>query len=119
MPQRRRRAPSGDIERCAQLTLGENATLVVDDFVYDAFRLRGELSLRVVKGVLIPRGLVERLSGAKVQAQIPVAAIGVRGTTVWGGPIDNDYGVIVLSDRARRDRASWLAPSGAARLRRR
>ena len=24
-------------------------------------------------------------------------AIGVRGTTVWGGPIDNGYGVVVLS----------------------
>ena len=53
MPQRRRRAPSGDIERCAQLTLGENATLVVDDFVYDPFTSRGELSLRVVKGAFL------------------------------------------------------------------
>jgi hypothetical protein len=40
---------------------------------------------------------MEGLSGAKVQIQTPVAAIGVRGTTVWGGPIDNGYGVIALS----------------------
>jgi hypothetical protein len=37
-----------NIERCSQLTAGENATLVVDDFVYDAFRcavsFRSELS---------------------------------------------------------------------------
>ena len=33
-----------------QLTLGENATLVLDEFVYDPFRSRGELSLRVIKG---------------------------------------------------------------------
>jgi hypothetical protein len=32
-----------------------------------------------------------------VQIQTPVGAIGLRGTTVWGGPIDNGYGVIVLS----------------------
>jgi hypothetical protein len=37
----------------AQLTLGENATLVVDDFIYDPFRSRGELSLRVVKGAFL------------------------------------------------------------------
>jgi hypothetical protein len=81
----------------AQLTLGENATLVVDDFVYDPFRSRGELSLRVVKGAfLYVGGLLEGLSGAKVRIQTPVAAIGVRGTTVWGGPIDNGYGVIAL-----------------------
>jgi hypothetical protein len=85
----------------AQLTLGENATLVVDDFVYDPFRSRGELSLRVVKGAfLYVGGLIEGVSGAKVRIQTPVAAIGVRGTTVWGGPIDNGYGVIVLSGEA-------------------
>ena len=33
----------------------------------------------------------------KCAIQTPVAAIGVRGTTVWGGPIDNGYGVIALS----------------------
>ena len=32
-----------------------------------------------------------------MQIRTPVAAMGVRGTTVWGGPIDNGYGVIVLS----------------------
>jgi hypothetical protein len=82
----------------AQLTLGENATLVVDQFVYDPFRSRGELSLRVVKGAfLYVGGRVEGLTGAKVRIQTPAAAIGVRGTTVWGGPIDNGYGVIALS----------------------
>jgi hypothetical protein len=82
----------------AQLTLGENATLVVDDFVYDSFRSRGELSLRVVKGAfLYVGGRVEGLSGAKVRIQTPAAAIGVRGTTVWDGPIDKGYGVIALS----------------------
>jgi hypothetical protein len=36
-----------------QLTLGENATLVVDEFVYDPSRSRGELSIRVVKGAFL------------------------------------------------------------------
>ena len=68
-----------------QLTLGENATLVVDEIVYDPFRSRGELSLRVVKGAfLYTGGLIEGQSAAKVRIQTPVAAIGVRGTTVWG-----------------------------------
>jgi hypothetical protein len=81
-----------------QLTLGENATLVVDDFVYDSSRSRGELALRVVKGAfLCVGGRVEGLGGGKVRIQTPAAAIGVRGTTAWGGPIDNGYGVIALS----------------------
>jgi hypothetical protein len=37
------------------------------------------------------------VTGAKVEIRTPVGVIGVRGTTVWGGPIDNGYGVIVLS----------------------
>ena len=81
-----------------QLTLGENATLTVDEFVYDPSRSRGVLSVRVIKGAfLYVGGRIEGEARAKVQIVTPVAAIGVRGTTVWGGPIDNGYGVIALS----------------------
>ncbi|HZZ24543.1 MAG TPA: hypothetical protein VFE60_19035 [Roseiarcus sp.] len=33
-----------------QLTIGENATLAVDEFIYDPYRSRAELSISVVKG---------------------------------------------------------------------
>jgi hypothetical protein len=33
-----------------QLTLGENATLVVDEFIHDPSRSRGALSLSVIRG---------------------------------------------------------------------
>src|ERR1700722_12737028 len=81
-----------------RLTLGENATLVVDEFIYDPSMSRGALSIRVVKGAfLYVGGRIEGVNGAKVQIHTPVGAIGLRGTTVWGGPIDKGYGVIVLS----------------------
>ena len=84
-----------------QLTLGENATLVVDEFVYDPNRSLGELSIQVVRGAfLYTGGLIEKELGAKVEIRTPIGAIGLRGTTVWGGPIDNGYGVIVLSGAA-------------------
>ena len=84
-----------------QLTLGENATLVVDEFIYDPFRSRGALLVRVIKGAfLFVGGRIEGVNGAKVQIQTPFAAIGVRGITVWGGPIDNGYGAVVLSGEA-------------------
>jgi hypothetical protein len=83
-----------------QLTLSENATLVVDEFIYDPFRSRGALSVRVIKGAfLFVGGRIEGVNGAKVEIHTPFAAIGVRGTTVWGGPIDNGYGVVVLSGK--------------------
>jgi hypothetical protein len=53
-----------------QLTLGENATLVVDEFVYNSSVSRGELSLRVVKGAfLYVGGLGGRLAGKPDEAR--------------------------------------------------
>jgi hypothetical protein len=84
-----------------QLTLGEHATLVVDEFIYDPHTSRAELAIRVVKGAfLYVGGLIDKATDAKVRIRTPFAAIGIRGTTVWGGPIDNGYGVIVLSGEA-------------------
>jgi hypothetical protein len=80
-----------------QLTMGENATLVVDEFVYDPFQ-PAALSVRVPKGpFLFVGGHIEEQAGAKVDIHTPIGTLGVRGTTVWGGPIDNGYGVLVLS----------------------
>ena len=81
-----------------QLTLGEHATLVIDEFVYDPTTSRGKLAVRIAKGAfLYVGGLIERAPGAKVLISTPAAAIGVRGTTVWGGPIDKGFGVLALS----------------------
>jgi hypothetical protein len=84
-----------------QLTLGEHATLVVDEFIYDPSRSRAELAISVVKGAfLYVGGLIDKETSANVRIRTPLAAIGIRGTTVWGGPIDKGYGVIVLSGEA-------------------
>lgn len=81
-----------------QLTLGEHATLVVDAFAYDPAKSRGELAVRFAKGAfLYVGGAIEGEPGAKVRITTPAAAIGVRGTTVWGGPIDKGFGVLALS----------------------
>ncbi|MBV8439184.1 MAG: FecR domain-containing protein, partial [Hyphomicrobiales bacterium] len=80
------------------LTLGEHATLVVDEFVYNPVTSHGELAVRIAKGAfLYVGGLIEGEPGAKVRIRTPAAAIGVRGTTVWGGPIDKGFGVLALS----------------------
>jgi hypothetical protein len=81
-----------------QLTLGERAALVIDAFVYDPSTSRGQLAIRIAKGAfLFVSGRIEGMPGAKVQIDTPAAGIGVRGTTVWGGPIDEGFGVLALS----------------------
>lgn len=80
-----------------QLTLGENASLVVDEFAYDPSKEGGKLSLDVVQGAfLFVGGKIEGRTGGNVAINTPVGTLGVRGTTVWGGAIDGGYGVLVL-----------------------
>lgn len=88
----------GTLDDGTQLTLGENAKIVVDDFVYDPNKPGGALDIKVKQGAfLFVGGKVEAKSGAKVSISTPVVTLGVRGTTVWGGSIDGGYGVLVLS----------------------
>ncbi len=77
------------------LTVGANARLRLDAFVYDpsgVSRLRATVigAFRFVSGVLP--------AGATRQARVttPFSVIGVRGTDFWGGPIDGGFGVLLL-----------------------
>ncbi|GAA0597748.1 FecR family protein [Caenispirillum bisanense] len=75
------------------LILGENAHLVVDELtVGEADSL---LQLTVDGAFRLLTGALHHRPGTTIVT--PVATIGIRGTDVWGGPIDGEYGVFVLS----------------------
>lgn len=83
-----------------KLTLGDSASVVIDSFVYDPSRSIGQLAARVAGGAfLFVGGRIEDQARASVRLRTPLATLGIRGTTVWGGPIDGAYGVLVLSGR--------------------
>ena len=78
------------------IQLGENAEMTIDSFVYGGKdKGKGGAVLEAVQGAfLVVGGAVEkRKAGLKVKT--PVATISLRGTTVWGGRIDDAYGVFV------------------------
>lgn len=82
------------------LTLGENATMVIDRFVYDPDANDRTVIMRNAAGAFLLA--VENLGsseGNRVEVRTPVAIIGIRGTTVWGGEIDGGYGVLALDGR--------------------
>lgn len=80
-----------------KVTLGENAKLTVDAFVYRPGQPGGKLGLNVVRGAfLFVGGKIEGPTGGNVAIKTAVGTLGVRGTTVWGGHIDGGYGVLVL-----------------------
>ncbi len=80
------------------LRLGANARLLVDAFVYPPERGLGRLRFRVPAGpFLFEGGRVEDAARPDVQIRTPAATLGIRGTRVWGGEIDGEYGVLVLA----------------------
>lgn len=85
-----------------QLTLGADATLIIDEYVYDPNQSGGKMALEIVGGAfLFVGGKIEGETGGNVDIRTPVGTLGVRGTTVWGGAIDGGYGVLVLDGEVK------------------
>lgn len=82
------------------LTLGENASLRIDEFVYEPENKTGKLGLSVLEGAfLFVGGETENMQDSQVKIDTAVGTLGVRGTTVWGGRIDGSFGVLVVEGR--------------------
>ena len=80
-----------------ELTLGEKAEMLIDEFVYEPDGTEAVLSLKLVRGALLfVSGKIEQIAGSRVKIKTPVGILGVRGTKVWMGRIDEGYGVLVL-----------------------
>jgi hypothetical protein len=106
--QREDRLTTGPASRLAarladdtQISLGENATMVLDRFVYRESG-PGQAILDAVRGAfLVIGGSVESSKGSRFIVKTPSAAIALRGTTVWGGHIDSGYGIFVAEGSVR------------------
>jgi hypothetical protein len=77
------------------LTLGENSTVTVDEFVYapggdSAVAATVAGAFRYVSAALKPG------ESRTCEVTTPFAVIGVRGTDFWGGPIDGAFGVFLI-----------------------
>jgi hypothetical protein len=80
-----------------QLTLGENASMVIDDFVYDPGKGLGQAFLHSTKGAFrFVTDRIKELKETSIIVSTAFADIAVRGTEFWGGPIDAKYGVLLL-----------------------
>jgi len=74
------------------LTLGENGALVLDDLIVTP--AESSLRIRVTGAFRLASGLLPH--GAGTEIVTPLATIGIRGTDVWGGPIDGAFGVFLI-----------------------
>jgi len=83
-----------------QLTLGENALMTLDTFVYNPAQGEGKLALNVKGAFRFVSGQVSKQPNKEVALTTPVATVGIRGTEFWGGPIDNQALGVFLIDGA-------------------
>ncbi len=80
-----------------KLTLGENADMTLDTFVYDPDAGSGTLKAAVKGAFRFVSGQVSKQPDAQVAVTTPIATIGIRGTEFWGGPIDDQaLGVFLI-----------------------
>ena len=76
-----------------ELTLGENASVVIDRYVYDPDKGIGDTTLQTIKGAFrFATGRITKLKLKTILITTAFADIGVPGMEFWGGPIDDRYG---------------------------
>ena len=84
------------------LTLGENARVVVDRYVFDPKKSSANVALQATKGAFrFAGGKIEQMHQKKIVVNTPNAALAVRGTHFWAGPINGKYGVLLLKGNVR------------------
>jgi len=88
------------------LTLGENARIVVDRYVYNPASSTGVLSLNASLGAFrFATGKISEMTNKQVTVTTPAATLGVRGTEFWSGivPGYDTYGVLLISSTGKVD----------------
>ena len=85
-----------------RLTLGENTKLTLDRYVFNPAAGRRTIRFRVVGAFRIVSGQVSKLVRSDIVVTTSVAAVGVRGTEFWAGPIDDQaLGVLLIEGAVR------------------
>ena len=79
------------------LTLGENATVVVDRFVFDPDAGVGEATLNATKGAFrMVTGRITDMPKKNIRVKTSFGAAAVRGTDFWSGSVQGQTGVLLV-----------------------
>lgn len=82
-----------------ELILGSNASLKVDKYVFDPADVESNEGDFLLKGPFLwVSGLLPK-DNKNVSLKTEFGSIGIRGTSVWGGMLKEDFGVFVLDGK--------------------
>lgn len=97
-----------------ELTLGENASVVINRYVFDPAKGSGKMALSSSRGAFrFATGKINQMKNKDVTVNTPQGALAVRGTEFWSGPIDGHYGTFLMKgklDMRNRKRSVTLSP---------
>ncbi len=80
----------------AVVNLGEKTVFVVIDYV--ASGATPNAAMRLIEGAFATSaGAIAKVSSNSMRIETDVASIGIRGTAFWGGVIDGDFQIALLS----------------------
>jgi hypothetical protein len=97
------------------LTLGENATVVVDRFVFDPDAGVGEAALNATKGAFrLVTGRLSEMPNKDITVKTSFGAAAVRGTDFWSGSVQGRTGVLLVHN-SRLEVRGDECPEGADR----
>ncbi len=81
-----------------KVQLGERSQFVVLEFVMN--QNGGNAVMRMIEGAFaVSSGKMMQLADAKMTVQTEAATIGIRGTSFWGGTLDGEFEVALLSGK--------------------
>ena len=79
------------------LTLGENASVVIDRYVFDPDAGIGEAALNTTKGAFrLATGRLNEMTKKDITVSSPFAGMAVRGTDFWWGSVQGQSGVLLV-----------------------
>ena len=82
------------------LTLGEKASITLDSYVFAPEQAGNRLAVSIVQGAfLFVSGQMGKQAGRDMSVSTAYATIGIRGTTFWGGPLDNPLDVLLVDGK--------------------
>ncbi len=80
-----------------QITLGENAELLIDEYIFDPYDSNeNKAEFNVTKGAFHwVSGMLSKREHPQVKIKTSAGSIGIRGTEFWAGDLEGGYGVFV------------------------
>ncbi|MDP3920944.1 MAG: FecR domain-containing protein [Candidatus Omnitrophota bacterium] len=82
-----------------EFAIGPKSIIKIDKFVYDPATKDGELNVQVAKGVFrFLTGQIVKKDPRKMNVNLPVGNIGIRGTAVGGRTENKESHVVMLED---------------------